>query len=585
MDRGWNLEVKNLRAAFAVLALAWAFFAQAAVPVEVTVAGVDDDLKANVMQWLSIQQQRNHPLMTEGRVRRLFLKAEQEIERALRPYGYYRPQTEPSLSQAEDGSWHAHYQIDAGPPLLIAEVRRSLSGEAQHDERFIAMWQAFPLMSGMALDQILYEAAKADLLKLAHERGYFDAHFGERRITVDLEHYQADIDLSFNSGPRYRFGEIALQQRVLDADLFERYINFAVGDPYDVSLLLSLQQALIDSDYFREVEVLHHEGFVDQAVPISVRATPRKDNRYTLALGYGTDTGARGKLGWERPRVNARGHRIESEIHVSEIGSGIEGRYHVPVGNPRKERLTYSAGYVTTRLDTSESDIGTLGVSLLQIRGAWQETLALNYHNEEFVIADEYGETTLLIPSIGLGRRWAQERLLIDEGVALDMELRGASESLWSDTDFVQARTKLKGLTTLAQRHRFIGRIAVGSTEVDSFAKLPASVRFFAGGAQSVRGYRYQSLGPLNHNGEVVGGKHLVESSVEYEYRFAKDWGLALFADAGNAMNDFSADLKHGAGVGLRWQTPVGALRFDAASATSEPGQPWRIHINIGPDL
>ena len=110
-------------------------------------------------------------------------------------------------------------------------------------------------------------------------------------------------------------------------------------------------------------------------------------------------------------------------------------------------------------------------------------------------------------------------------------------------------------------------------------------MRFFAGGAQSVRGYAYQSLGPLDDKGNVVGGKHLIIGSVEFEHRFENKWSVAAFYDGGNAIDDLEDKLARGAGFGVRWQSPVGPVRFDLASAITKDGKPWRLHINIGPDL
>jgi translocation and assembly module TamA len=110
-------------------------------------------------------------------------------------------------------------------------------------------------------------------------------------------------------------------------------------------------------------------------------------------------------------------------------------------------------------------------------------------------------------------------------------------------------------------------------------------VRFFTGGAQTVRGYAYQSLGPVDVDGNVVGGRYLMIGSIEYEHSFNKDWGAALFYDGGNAANNLTDKLARGAGFGMRWKSPVGTVRVDLARALSLENKPWRLHINIGPDL
>ena len=126
---------------------------------------------------------------------------------------------------------------------------------------------------------------------------------------------------------------------------------------------------------------------------------------------------------------------------------------------------------------------------------------------------------------------------------------------------------------------------AAGTLVDNPFTEVPASLRFFAGGDRSVRGYAYQSLGPLDASNKVVGGKHLMVGSIEFEHSFNHRWGAALFYDAGNAMDHLGDELERGAGIGVRWKSPVGPVRFDLARALTLDGEPWRIHINIGPDL
>ncbi len=94
-----------------------------------------------------------------------------------------------------------------------------------------------------------------------------------------------------------------------------------------------------------------------------------------------------------------------------------------------------------------------------------------------------------------------------------------------------------------------------------------------------------RSLGPVDEDGDVIGGKYLMTGSIEFEHYFESKWGAAVFYDAGNAMDDFSDKLARGVGFGMRWQSPIGTVRIDLASALTLDGNPWRIHINIGPDL
>ena len=575
-----------IRSLLIALSLLYSAMATAAPVVTVTIEGISGELLSNVQQLLSIEQQREHPLLTEGRIQRLHEKAGQEINSALQPFGYYQAQIKKSLTLTDNEQWRATYNIELGEPLKIGKITRTMGGDVTKDDLLKNLWNSFPLKEGDVLNQTLYDQAKRDMLKLANERGYFDAEFTIAQIAVDLQQYTATITLQFSSGARYRFGQTELEQELLNNDFLYRFVPYEAGEPYSINKLLELQQGLMGSDYFSVVELQPQPpNRRDNTIPVLVNLEPRKQHRYLIALGYGTDTGPRGKLGWEMPRVNRAGHRIDTEYRASAVGNNLSGRYRIPIRNPRKEQLILSGSLATTRLDNNQSSIANLGASLLQVHGPWQETLSLNYHNESYTIADIERRTTLLIPGLSVSRRISGDYALIDQGVRISGEVRGGAKDLFSDINFFQGQLHAKGITSLGERQRLITRGTVGGTNAVEFDKLPASLRFYAGGSQSVRGYSYHSLGPTDGQGVVTGGKYLLTGSIEYELRLNQDWGWGLFIDAGNAVNDFKTSMKQGVGMGVRWQTPVGPLRFDLASAVSESGNPWKIHINVGPDL
>ena len=561
-----------------------ALFAQLNVNVEIS--GVDRPLEDNIRLHLSIEQQKDHLLMTEGRLRRLHKKALQDIPSALHPFGYYRPKIDPQLSKIAPDQWLASYTIDPGPPLPIKKLDFVLSGEIINDPEFLSLTTTLPLKEGATFDHRHYERSKSALANLATEKGYFDAIFSEHRVEINLDTYDASIHLHYNGGRRYRFGEILLQQDVLDPQLLQSYIPFRRGEPYTLDELLTLKQALNDSDYFQSVEISPDQPQANSIeIPITISLSPRKKNRYSFGAGYGTDTGSRIKLSWEAPRLNRYGHRVSAEAKISEIGYSVSTQYRVPIFNPRTDQMVYSAGVVNEKTDSSNSTLRTIGASLNRSHERWRESASLSYQQEEYVIANDRNTSNLLIPSINWNRTWGQNFIYTLDGLRFDIGLRGASTKLISDTNFFQLQGGIKAINSLGRRNRIIARGRLGSTWMDEFQELPSSVRFFAGGAQSVRGYAYRSLGPINNTGQLIGGKHLMVGSIEFEHSLSGKWGLALFYDGGNAIDNFTDKLERGAGIGLRWQSPVGSVRIDIASAVSRDDQPWRLHINIGPDL
>lgn len=554
--------------------------------IDIEINGVDTLLEDNIRLFLSIEQQKNHTLLSEARLHRLHQKAPQEITNALHPFGYYRPVIDSKLTQPASDQWLATYTIDPGPQLPIGEFDFTISEEMSKDPEFQTLIKNIPLHKGDPFNHIEYENTKANLAKLAAERGYFQARFIEHRIDIDLVAYEARIHLNYDGGPRYDFGEIQLNQEVLDPDLLRRYVSFDRGSPYLLSKLVDLQQALNDSDYFSTVEVSPLQPQIsNNEIPINVMLTPRKRHRFSVGLGYGTDTGARAKFGWEIPRLNRRGHRFNTEAKISELGNSLSASYRVPVLNPRTDQMVYSAGIVNENTDISESTVQTIGASLNRSIDSWRESISLNYQRESYLIANERGDSTLLLPGVNWNRTWGNNTIYILDGLRFDIGLRGASKKFISDTNFTQLQGGIKAINSLGSRDRIIVQGKLGSTWIQDFADLPSSVRFFAGGAQSVRGYTYQSLGPKDVNGKVIGGNYLLIGNIDFEHSFDNKWGIAVFYDGGNAMDNIDDKLARGAGVGLRWKSPVGSVRIDLASALSLDGKPWRLHINIGPDL
>lgn len=569
----------------AALSLLLCAIARAEPPaLAIDISGISGEVHDNVQRSLSLYLQRSHPLLNEAVIRRLHRNAPQEIRSALEPFGYYRPHIESEL-EGSQMSWRASYRIDPGPPLPIAEVDIAVRGEGA-DDPALRRWQAqYPLAKGNTLNHRIYEQAKQDLLGLARERGYFEAELTSHRITVNLESYTAAIALALDSGQRYVFGDIDMQNEKFDERFLRRYLTFNSGEPYDARKLLALRRTLADSDYFERADVLSLSDLAeDGRVPIRIDLAAKPDNRYSAGLGYATDTGARARLGYERRRVNVYGHRLNTTLHQSEIESGFSTRYHVPLQKPATDYLTYSLLWLDERTDTADRTTTSLGVDITQQTGSWLRTTGVSFEQERYRV-DVANDVTLVIPHVRWQRVRADRRITPQHGWIFTFGVRGASDQLISDTSFVQPRMDGKFITTPWPRSRLLLRAAGGFSWTPEFQDLPASQRFFAGGDMSIRGYAYNALGPENDDGTVIGGKNLLVGSVEYEFDIRERIALAAFFDAGNAFNDTNLDVQQGAGVGLRFRTPIGAIRIDIAQALTRAGRPWRLHLTLGPDL
>jgi translocation and assembly module TamA len=564
-------------------ALACALLGAGAASAEVELTGVEGPIAANVLAYLDLDDEPCDA--PSWRVEQLYRGAPERIRDALQAYGYYEPTIAPALVTADD-CWHARFEIALGPPVRIRAVDVTLTGEAENDAPFAAALAAAGLVSGENLNHGAYEQLKRRWSDLARERGYAEAEFVANRIDVYPDDHAADVTLRFDSGPRYTFGRTELTQEVLTERLATSYLTFREGDPYDARQLTDVYAALANSGYFRTIDVRPlAPDAATRTIPIAVALTSAARTQTSYGVGFSTDTGPRFRFGRNNTRFNERGHQFGVNAQLSPVVSELTANYRLPLES-RTEWLNFDAGVEREDTDTSESKRLELGARRVhERRGDWTRTEMLSLRVEDFAVAEQASRARLLMPGIDWTRIRADNEIRPTMGSKLSLELRGANDSLVSDTSFVQAIAQGKWVWSTQRGQRFLVRGQVGATAKREFAELPASVRFFAGGDNSVRGYSFEALGPLDADGDVIGGSSLATGSFEFEQPLRERWSLAFFVDSGNAFEGSRIDAKTGVGLGGRWQSPLGPIRIDLAHALDGAGRDWRVHVSLGPDL
>ena len=561
-----------------VFVLALGVSARAAA--ELQLVGIEGPLAANVLAYLTLDQESCDA--PAWRVQQQYIAAPARIRSALEALGYYAVDVKSDLKTNAD-CWHATFTIDPGEPVKI----RHLDIQAHGDAVFAIAAAQSGLREGAVLDQGAYEALKRRWSALAVERGYRDAKLVESRIDVYPQMHAADVTLHFEAGERYRFGEIRFDQSVLTDRLVRAYLPFKPGDPYDNRLLTTLYIALTDSGYFDTIDIRQGEPNAEtREVPIDVVLTPAKRRLITYGVGFSTDTGPRLRFGRNNRRFNDRGHQFGVNAQLSPVISDVTASYRFPHGDPRTEWINFDIGLKKEDTDTSKSDSLEFSARRIVERPRdWTRTQKLSLLLENFDVASQTGRSTLLMSGVSWTRTRADNTLRPHKGYRLDLEVRGASDAIGSDTSFIQTSAQGKWIWSLPGMGRVLVRGRLGATAVDTFDDLPPSVRFFAGGDNSVRGYDFETLGPEDATGKVIGGSSVAVASFEYEHALHERWSIAFFVDSGNAFKGSNFTAKTGAGLGGRWQSPLGPVRIDVAHPFDDPTTNWRLHISLGPDL
>jgi translocation and assembly module TamA len=439
---------------------------------------------------------------------------------------------------------------------------------------------------------ITVELGQATLLSDVLSLGYFDYKFTQHSIQVFETSHSSVIKLHLQTGERYRFGDLRFPEDQRAEQLVLEALPFAIGDAYEADKLAILSRRLKQTQYFRHalVRPLVAEA-QDLNVPIEVILTHKPLDNFDLGAGFSSDIGPRFTAKWQRPWVNNAGHSIGADLFLSNPEQYISVDYRIPLEDPVQNYASFQVGFQSQNDNDTTSDKFSLSATRhwTVVDSDWQRALFLRLEQETFTQGVEEAQTTrLLTPGLTLSRLRSRGGLDISWGDKQSLTTEVAADSLFSDIDMLRITAQSKWVRSW-QEHRLLWRFDAGAVITDSFEQVPASLRYFAGGDQSIRGFGYRNLSPSKLNAdnerELTGGQYLVVGSAEYSYPIAENWRMAVFIDAGTSTNKVPADIATGVGAGINWLSPVGPIRVYIARGNSDFESQWRLHFSMGPSL
>ena len=466
--------------------------------------------------------------------------------------------------------------------------RSADAGDAGAKALLDSLRAAWPLAPGTPFRNAVWSDAKAAYVARMRAAGYVSANWIGTGAEVDPERHEVRLFLASDSGPLYRFGDLTVEGLVAHDAQTVRYIaDMAPGVPLTDTRLLDFQERLQKSNLFGSVVItVDPDPERAEAARVTVRVREQTLEVYTFGVGVSANTGprvsvehvhrrpfglaaistnileyGRDKQSWDGQISSHPGERlyrnlIGAVIERLESDTDVVLSQRVRLGRtktgPRIERLAYLEWERSSR----KTDLGT--------DDSESVALSANYH--------------------GLWRR-LDSILLPTEGYSLSTQtgLGYARDKGVGSAPYGRLYARYTHYLPLGGTWFFTGRAEAGEVFLRSDIQIPDAQRFRAGGEDSVRGYDYRSLGPVE-NGVVGSGNMLFTGSVELARPLLASlpsvWG-AVFVDAGNAANSWS-DLEPviGVGVGVRWRSPVGPLKLDYAWA--EELRKWRLHFSVG---
>ncbi len=594
---------------------------------EVRIDGIDGNVADNVRYYLDgLDPEQFSRARVEGETQR-------RTREAMRVYGYYEPDIQLQLED-RDPPRHVDLTIDPGPRVTIESLSFRLAGDARQDPPFQEAIDAFPLAEGDPLLHAPYDRLRSRLANLALERGYFDWRFTDRRMEVRPHAESARLYLALDSGPRYRFGDVSLSGSHIEPERLRNMLTFAPGDPYLAGELARYNQRLGQTRWFGSMTVRPRlmegeplfgdvdttddaDGWWDELdassdaadrpslemaavdaaaavvrrgppeVPVDVALTPADRHQFEVGVGYATDVGPRLRFSWDQPWINRFGHSLDHDLYLSAPEQRFSGVYNMPLADPLRDSYRFQYGFRHRDSKDTRSLEATLeGGRRWEFENQWVQTIYARSTFEDFTQGGEAEQVVILYPGVSWARTRTRNPTFPSWGdrqrIAFEI-----SDGLWgSDADFLRMTGETQWIRMFGDATRLVTGMGIGAIETDDFSKIPPSLRFFAGGDRSVRGYGYESLSPRNEEGRLTGGQQLLTASAELQRRLTGDWWGAAFVDTGDAFESWSPEaLNTGAGLGVRWISPVGPIRFDIAHPFDDEENAWRIHFAIGPEF
>jgi len=549
----------------------------------------------------------------------LILRAKGDVDRfetVLRSFGYYdgrvvididgHPLDDPPLAQTlsalpEGKSAEVKVTVQTGPLYHLGRI--TIDGEVPPDAATkLGLAEGQPAVASEVL------AAGARLLTAMREHGYALATVDPPDATQDASHHTIDVTFKAAEGRRAVIGPIDFTGlSAVNEDFVRRRLRVQPGQLYQPSKIDAARQDLASIGVFSSVSVSGGTSIApDGSIPITYSFQERPVHAVGLTGAYSTDLGGSLTTTWsdrnlfgnaEQLNLSAAGTGLGGS-DVKGLGYDISAQFLKPDFLQRDQTLEFDAAALKQDLQAYNQRAVSAGAALRRmISPLWTVSIGLTAEQETIEQEGVTRDYTLLaVPvtakydSTGLGNPLTDAT----HGIRVSFTVTPTQSLGRKSSTF--AILQASGSTYFDLGHYWFGtegrsvlalRGLVGSVEGAGQFELPPDQRFYGGGSATLRGFKYQSIGPLFPDNNPIGGTAIDTGTVEFRQRLFGDFGVATFADAGQVSADnapFGGPLRVGMGVGFRYYTPIGPVRLDVAVPLNRPpgGDRFEVYLGLG---
>jgi len=495
-----------------------------------------------------------------------------------------------------------NFEVAPGPIYALDQVEIMASPTDALPEGILPTPEHIGLRAGAPALAEDIAAGNGRILQVLRTRGYPEPTIQDRDVVVHHQSQTVHVRYTVLPGPAARFGEVQIDgvDRV-DAGVIQKLVPWTLGATYDDRETTAFRRTLYDTGLFSTVTItplidtMNAEG----RIPISVEVTERLHRSAALGLEYKTDTGPGAQAHWEHRNMRRLGHRMQVDVDLSAEQRELKLRYNIDRFHHPEQTLTLSAGVAQEEREAYDSE-RVSALAMLERKVSPQFTLGVGAGLRLSRVeqrGDEDSHELLYFPlSASLDR--SSNRLNPESGFRINALVEPYVG--FPDAQRIFFKSSLEATHYLGFGDQspvedkqpldwvLATRLKVGMLWGESRDRVPADIRFYGGGGGSIRGYPFQTVSPLAGD-DPLGGRSLLEASVEIRRRISESLGLVAFLDGGSAfaasLPDFSADIKLGAGLGLRYFTPLGPLRLDVAVPLDRRkglDDAYQIYLSIG---
>jgi translocation and assembly module TamA len=565
--------------------------AAAEITYKTEITGVDDKALLRDLRAASnlVQDEKRKPDSALALQRRAEADRER-LDAALRAYGYYDATIAFEIDDKVDPA-RVRVTITPGPRYTLANITVITAQGTPPSllENYAPL--AFGLKPGApALSKAVLDAEPKIVRTLA-EHGFPLAKMEKRRVEVDKASKTMDVTYTVDPGPQAAFGPLTVSgTKDVDADYVRRRAAWTDGTPYDVRFVERTRKDIVASGLFSTVRVRPAENVdSDGRIPMFIEVTERPPRSIGVGLNYDTSLGASGRAYWEHRNVFGGAEKLRGTVETGEKRQAIQGDFRKPdVLSTTNRDFVATALAENERLDAYNRR-RVLFFSGLEQRFSDVWTGGAGAQVERTHLEQPEGNLDYTLFGLPLFlRRDATDNLL--DPTEGSRQSISTTPYAGSDLAFLSSRFQASAYQALDDRKNYVlaGYGAIGTILGESRNALPRDKRLYVGGGGSVRGYSYQKAGPLDSTGNPIGGTSSLELGMELRVKITETIGIVPFLEAGNVYDSAlprpGDGLRYGAGIGLRYYTPIGPVRFDVAVPVNKRPEDdsFQIYVSIG---